>query len=1272
MISETQTATDDETKALLMQELLEAMWVPQTPVEAVSFAPDAFHSIRKLKKHQTAAVIAGLFTEPRYHVNAIRLDWLLRLVLSMADGAIKPSKYNIEAILNSSFDAARVVRLEDPIEDFFCDAVPTTRGDFLIFDGHWEHAAAYTDTVIQAFEALPKTDLTSFALDTAYSLLKLSDALAKRSNVERYAFEPGEQWANMVLPRTERLRAIARRVTFSASDLGKLDISKEDLAPFILDEQYHPNLLNPIPGDSPLEFHPLASTANGILVLNPGAMSLAVRALLILAAKKGGFEAEFCYRLMVAQEAYSEWTGFWPTREIHLTGPSKDGLRGSVCRFSFGRFLHVIQLPVSLADFPNMAFGSVVRIGEKTTLAIQEDIERFWQLLSEQEDYREAITVILMGGWGGGYAFTPELDESKIPSGWRYLPLSFVEAAQLGACKEGKLHSLWRVITQVELLEGLGYRVDNVNGTLNLFGNWRATEGQVIPEHMVDMEPPCNVMMPINDLFEPRVESARNRDLRALPFPDGTFRKVQRVDWGTDGLKPVYGSIEDAIAQRLIGAIALRGQVWWVEAVQDGTEPVSFEWLYQVWNAAMQWLAEVAPQVLDDFGNRLSGGPRYVCIETEEGNGTQRGKILGDTDPVQHIQASTHTDGTRKVRLGAQWIEALWQTENKAERAFAVTLLEQLLTDGESGPTRDEIAQSVWRGIPSPDWRWLHAGEVKSVMERMSAGGLIEKFRKIPLSASSLVKCGSVWRFHSRSDGYEFTGEQECRGFLRSYYDSVLSELIEQIKGFNREQLVEVSAQRYQAARDEQRIWRTSIRALRSIRGQAADLAAMQRQNEINAVQRASKAICEIAACEARDSGGAHASREDLDEMYARALLLFGNGQLYATIRAGLVPPHLKISPGGDLMSDRSVIEKTMLPATERHHAKTLDEADDGYAAKSEIPATPQQDGIPWGKDFRKAIEAEFSTSAEALVDLAPALLQLAEKRGEGAFTIKRSEIVAWLEGNKEYPQGDIAALLERLTLKRRENWGKEEDWLRPRDLDLSRFDRPNSLINRPLLAVSDGDDPVVLIAPMIISDALMYAIGTMHEGSIHGEFWSSSEARKYAGRRADELGREFEDEVASKLNGLGLDASTRRTVNDLLQQGSDADLGDVDVFAISADQSRVWVIEAKNLRLCRTESEVAARMTEYRGRMRSDRKGIERPDKMLRHLNRVRHLRNHAQELGQRLGLSAAPEVEGLLVVDAPQPMNFHMLDDSPDARSCMLDDVASTIARPTASTSS
>jgi hypothetical protein len=100
-----------------------------------------------------------------------------------------------------------------------------------------------------------------------------------------------------------------------------------------------------------------------------------------------------------------------------------------------------------------------------------------------------------------------------------------------------------------------------------------------------------------------------------------------------------------------------------------------------------------------------------------------------------------------------------------------------------------------------------------------------------------------------------------------------------------------------------------------------------------------------------------------------------------------------------------------------------------------------------------------------------------------------------------------------------------------------------------------------------------------------------------------------------------------------------------------------VWVIEAKNLRLCRSEIEVASRLYEYRGRTTMDRKGKEVPDVLLRHIRRIRYLRERNEALCHRLGLEMPPEVCGLLVVDSPQPMNFHMLEKMEDADSAFLD---------------
>jgi hypothetical protein len=83
--------------------------------------------------------------------------------------------------------------------------------------------------------------------------------------------------------------------------------------------------------------------------------------------------------------------------------------------------------------------------------------------------------------------------------------------------------------------------------------------------------------------------------------------------------------------------------------------------------------------------------------------------------------------------------------------------------------------------------------------------------------------------------------------------------------------------------------------------------------------------------------------------------------------------------------------------------------------------------------------------------------------------------------------------------------------------------------------------------------------------------------------------------------------------------------------------------------------------MSEYRGRTVRDSKGREKPDKMLRHIRRVQYLQARADAIAKSLKLPKTPEVKGLLIVDAPQPMNFHMLDDLADGDSAFLDTIAS-----------
>jgi hypothetical protein len=91
-----------------------------------------------------------------------------------------------------------------------------------------------------------------------------------------------------------------------------------------------------------------------------------------------------------------------------------------------------------------------------------------------------------------------------------------------------------------------------------------------------------------------------------------------------------------------------------------------------------------------------------------------------------------------------------------------------------------------------------------------------------------------------------------------------------------------------------------------------------------------------------------------------------------------------------------------------------------------------------------------------------------------------------------------------------------------------------------------------------------------------------------------------------------------------------DPAFGNIDVLAVDHDRRRVWVIEAKNLRLCRTEIEIASRLVEYRGRTNRRRNGRDTPDKMLRHIRRVEFMRDNAGALCSRLKLGSLQTCTG------------------------------------------
>lgn len=678
-----------------------------TPDNSLVGAHNELAILSRWKRNYVAPILSALTVLPKFHANGIRLDWLLRLVLSTSRGNREPNFKEIERAMNDGLAQAGILSQEDPIEDLLCDSLATAAGDFRIFPGQWESATAFTQVMVEAFDTLPSARRKDDTLQASYALLRLSEEIARRSNLDRTTDSGGVPQISIALPHTAALKRLARLATFTARDLASLAIDPNALAPFILDENQLPLIGSNEVGETPLEFHPLLAVGNELAVVSPANISLAVRAVIVNAVLQGGLGDLFHLRLLEAQERYTESTAFWPATHINLSAPDQDFLRTSVCEYDRGRFLHVMQLPCAFSGFPEEGFMTTRYIPDRADGTIRQDVSRFWGFLASRPFVASSTTILLTSGWGPPQIVHPAIDEPAAPPHWQLVIMSFADAAILGACDDGKFQDIQRMSQIENALLADGYTFQNVNGLINMFGFWRTTGGSIVPDDMPEMVPPAFLSLPTDSLRGPRREGTIRRGYRSLPMPDGTFKLVQRRDWGKDALKPIFASVRDLEQRRLAGAFAHAGRTWWIETERPARGSAEIQ--YRIWSGVMEWLAAVGPGIIDLFPNGFP--PQAARIILKPPDDPSGGRIdpaaIPGHPPGAEVVAVENRQGVVAVRIAEAWMPHLRSVENAAEAILVAAVLHGVA--GAQSPGRNALRAAVEEIIPSRDWRWMHA-----------------------------------------------------------------------------------------------------------------------------------------------------------------------------------------------------------------------------------------------------------------------------------------------------------------------------------------------------------------------------------------------------------------------------------------------------------------------------------------------------------------------------------------------------------------------------------
>lgn len=1226
-----------------IEALLAKLDPPATPGDAVAKLPRLASRLKNRDFATSAALIAGLATERTFHAHQVRFDWAIRVLATCAAGARALDRVALDRLLNQDLPQLRIDAQEDPLEQPFIGKVITRHGEFRFVAGVYDQSVAFTDLIVSGFETLGEPDVAE-SIERALALLRLSDDLIERSGEDVWALGPDTPVARLNLPPDAALAKLATRAVFTAEDLIRLGIEAAALEPFRLTETDRQLLVGAPVGISPLERKPLWRTGADWIVLSPGAISTAVRSHLIDAVVEQQLQQRMATRMLLIQHDRLTECGFLKDDETEVVNHGGQPALDYVIEISAGRFCHVLETVDDFEGWPNRAFGSDRPCSASAEAAFAVSVAQARTAAQSAQDFREGFSIWLAGGWGSGRSMPIHLIESF--SDWPVIIIEPGDACILGLGEAGKPRDLLRLETLRRRVAADGYELHHPGTWLNLHAYWRENDHDLLPPRL-KLEVPTNLQFGLLRQAEIRAEAFRSWDRRALPHPRfgwGTVSRMERRPFSGE-LEPVYASIDAVRRQRLIGATVDPTGVAWVEAIGE----VDRDTLFESWNAALLWWRRVLPIWARWSGSSSSLMDVVLSVDPPPiDDWTAAADDLIDAA----VRVWLEEGGVVRMHLGRGWHQGLLRSDNRSEVALAAGLLQAAAVSVGKDLERP-VALELIRNIATPDVRHRHAHEVARVIEALGAAGVVEPMRRLSQTAMSVEKYGSAWRVRPRDSSREVRGIEDCVALVRVCLAQEIADLRTTVGRFDRVELIVAALRAQQAALMEARTWETTARAMRAIHGVDQDLSySLEQKKQVNSVIRCSTIIVEFAQTDAAPSGGLATGRMDMEELQAKAMALIYVADMLPALISGQQNPVLKISSSGELLSDQRFSDVTLKATATQLHAMDRMEADKNYDLRRNGQKAPQ----PVDDDLGAALEAEYGVPHAILREFAMGVAQLALAEGTDVIVRRRSALLGALAEDEVLAGATLEPLLDRLTSPARSGWSDIPPGAVAGDFDVSKFDRPRSLIGRPIPAIADDDDPLLVLAPGTIERALAHNLSGALGGDLQNRFWSSRAMQHFASRQGARAGLEFNDAVADAVAAQGLETWVGRGMSWCLnrKQSEELDrLGDIDVLALSASEALVWVIEAKDLKLCRTLGEVARRLANYQGQ--TDEKG--RPDALLRHLRRVAYLRDNADHLCKRLGLTETPRVCGLVIVKSPQPMAQLSGTFYDDARVALLD---------------
>lgn len=358
-------------------------------------------------------------------------------------------------------------------------------------------------------------------------------------------------------------------------------------------------------------------------------------------------------------------------------------------------------------------------------------------------------------------------------------------------------------------------------------------------------------------------------------------------------------------------------------------------------------------------------------------------------------------------------------------------------------------------------------------------------------------------------------------------------------------------------------------------------------------------------------------------------------GGLSDAIRYNALKPEITISALGDILFRDDFGELVVQPMLSRSLGeKFINNAPlqkKNYDEPVFVPVSKDQ----FDHEFWCIWEIEMGFD----LDEARSIIESLEGKGitdhSAIYSISQSEYLSVVCSSQV--SKDVAIkFLEQFSLRTRHRWDKLPEGFAMKDIYPWRFGRRLSFVTRPILILNESDDPILFIAPAALRKGFVYVVDGTYSGRFDQSFFQSDEMKNAWWGKASE-GHSFNAEVAQRFVDAGWQVRDNIGIPEILNQKTERDLGDVDVFAWRPDRKEVLAIECKDLSFARNYTEVAKLLSEFQGK--DDKKG--KPDKLKIHLMRVAKLENNLGRVQRFTGIQEL-SIVSCLVCSGLVPMQY------------------------------